>query len=84
MISCADFMTELGNYLEGDAAEEIRKQLEAHLAHCQTCRIVLDSTRKTVRIVTDSGSFDLPPGASRPIVAGVMSKIRAARGTENP
>ena len=80
MISCADFMAELGNYLEGDIAAEIRRQLENHLAHCRTCQVVYDSTRKTLKIVTDCGSFDLPESASRPIVAKVMDRIRSGRG----
>ena len=35
-----------------------------------------DSTRKTLRIVTDSGSFDLPETLSEPLVASVMAKVR--------
>jgi predicted anti-sigma-YlaC factor YlaD len=77
LINCADFMAEIGNYLEGDVAAEIRAQIESHLAHCQTCQIVYDSARKTVRVLTDCGSFDLPEAASKPIVENVMARIRA-------
>jgi predicted anti-sigma-YlaC factor YlaD len=76
MITCDEFMAELGNYLEGDAAAEIRQQLEHHLSHCQTCQVVYDSTLKTVKIVTDSGSFDLPEVAARPIRDEIMARIR--------
>lgn len=76
MISCADFMAEIGNYLEGDVAEEVRLQLEHHLSHCQTCTILVDSSRKTLRIVTDTGSFDLPEATFRPIAERIMSRIR--------
>ena len=77
MINCADFMAEIGNYLEGDAAAEVRAQIEGHLAHCQTCQIVYDSARKTIKVLTDCGSFDLPEAASRPIAENVMARIRA-------
>ena len=77
MINCADFMAEIGNYLEGDVAAEVRAQIEGHLAHCQTCQIVYDSARKTVKVLTDCGSFDLPEAASKPIAANVMARIRA-------
>jgi putative zinc finger protein len=80
MISCTDFIAGLGNYLEGDVAAEVRRQLESHLAHCRTCQVVYDSTRKTLQIVTESGSFDLPEAASKPIVAKVMDKIRGGYG----
>ncbi len=80
MISCADFMAEIGNYLEGDAAVEVRLQLEQHLAHCVTCQVVVDSSKKTIQIVTDSGSFDLPDPDLKPIASEIMSKIRKEHG----
>ncbi len=69
-------MAEIGNYLEGDVAEEVRIQLEHHLSHCQTCTVLVDSSRKTLRIVTDTGSFDLPEATFRPIAERIMSRIR--------
>jgi anti-sigma factor RsiW len=79
MISCADFMAELSAYVEGDVAADVRRQLERHLAHCQTCQVIFDSTRKTLRIVTDSGCFDFPEETSKPVVSQVMAKLRARR-----
>ena len=76
MISCADFMAEIGNYLEGEAAAEVRLQLEEHLAHCVICQVVVDSSRKTIQIVTESGSFDLPDPVLKPIASEIMNKIR--------
>ena len=69
-------MTEIGNYLEGEVAEEIRFQLEHHLAHCQICTVLVDSTSKTVKIVTETGSFDLPETVFRPIALRVMARIK--------
>ena len=77
MISCADFMAEIGNYLEGDVAEDVRHQLEDHLSHCQTCTVLVDSSRKTLKIVTDTGSFDLPEATFRPIAERIMARIRS-------
>jgi hypothetical protein len=69
-------MAEISNYLEGDVAEEVRQQLESHLSHCATCQVVVDSSRKTIQIVTDSGSFDLPRPVLEPIAKQIMAKIR--------
>ena len=82
MISCQDFITELGNLLDNDLAAEIREQLEAHLAHCNTCQVLYDSTRRTLRIVTDSGSFEYPEAIAEPLVTKIMDRIRA--GCELP
>lgn len=80
MINCSDFMAEMGNYLEDELAAEVREQLEQHLAHCRTCTVLVDSTRKTLQIVTDSGSFDLPETAYKPIAEAIMAKIRNQGG----
>ena len=69
-------MAEIGNYLEGDVANEVRLQLEHHLSHCQTCTVLVDSSRKTLKIVTDTGSFDLPEATFKPIAERIMSRIR--------
>jgi predicted anti-sigma-YlaC factor YlaD len=79
MISCAEFLTELGNYLEGDAAALVRAQLENHLAHCERCRVVYDSSRKSLKIVTESDSFDLPEETVKPLTERIMERIRSAR-----
>lgn len=81
MISCAELLAELGNYLENDTTAEVRRQLEGHLARCQTCRVLYDSVRKTVQVLTDSGSFDLPEATAKLMAETIMVKIRdSARG----
>jgi putative zinc finger protein len=79
LISCADFMAEIGNYLEGDVATEVRVQLEHHLSHCQSCTVLVDSARKTLKIVTDTGSFELPELTFKPIAEKIMARIRETR-----
>lgn len=77
MISCQDFIDELGSLLDDEIASEIREQLQAHLAHCKTCQVLYDSTRKTLRIVTESGSFEYPEPIAEPLVSTVMDRIRS-------
>ena len=76
MITCKEFMADFGDYWEGEVAADMRRQMDGHLSHCSTCQVVWDSTGKTLRIVTESGSFDLPDEATRPIVAQIMARIR--------
>ena len=76
MLSCAEFLTEFGEYLEESADPQLRMRLEAHLHECKTCQVILDSTRKTIRFVTESDSFTLPDNAVEPIVGQVMARIR--------
>ncbi len=79
MITCEEFLAEFGDYLEDQALPEVRKELELHLSQCLVCQVLCDSTRKTIRIVTDSSSFDLPQSVSNPIIDRVMAKLRTDR-----
>ena len=78
-----DFISELGNLLDEDIATEIREQLEAHLAHCNTCQVLYDSTRQTLHIVTETGSFEYPEPIAEPLVSKVMDRIRSCE-PDNP
>jgi hypothetical protein len=72
-------MAGLGDYLEDQTALEVRQQLEFHLSHCRICQVIYDSTCKTVKIVTDTGSFELPPHVSDAITERIMAKLRPDR-----
>ena len=76
MLSCAEFLAEFGDYLEGAASPEVRAYLEEHLRECKTCQVIVDSTRKTIRFVTDNDSFTLTADQVEPIVRNVMDRIR--------
>jgi hypothetical protein len=76
MLSCAEFLAEFGDYLEKKAEPGLRARLEEHLHECKTCCVIVDSTRKTIRIVTDSDCFDLPETLGQSIVSEVMGRVR--------
>ena len=79
MITCDEFFVEFGDYLENRVSPEVREELEMHLSQCRPCQILYDSTRKTLKIVTESSSFELPPDVSEPIIDRVMARIRRDR-----
>lgn len=76
MITCDEFFAEFGDYLENRVPPEVRQELELHLSQCRACHVLYDSTRKTVKIVTDSASFELPKNIADSITDSVMTKIR--------
>ena len=75
MLSCREVMDELAEYLYEDVAADLRRELEAHLQQCRTCNVLYDSTRKTLRVLTDSRCFELPVDLS----ARIMAKIRNSK-----
>jgi len=75
MITCDEFFAEFGDYLENRIPHEVRQELEEHLSQCRACHVLYDSTLKTVKIVTDSSSFELPASVSDRIIDRVMAKL---------
>ena len=76
MITCEEFFAEFADYLENQVSLEVRQELELHLSQCRACHVLYDSTRKTVRIVSESNSFELPQDIFDPIIDRVMAKLR--------
>jgi anti-sigma factor RsiW len=84
VLSCRDFLAELSGYLDGDVTASLRADLEAHLAECATCQVIYDSTRKTIRIVTDVGSIEVPREISERILRTTMDRIRSKASPRAP
>jgi len=84
MISCDDFLAEFGDFLKNQATAEVRQQLELHLSQCRTCQVLYDSTRKTLTIVTESNSFELPRSVSEQIVERILAKLRRGTTPDTP
>jgi hypothetical protein len=79
MITCEEFFSEFADYLENQVSPEVRQELELHLSQCRACHVLYDSTRKTVKIVSESDSFELPQNVFDPIIDRVMAKLRTDR-----
>lgn len=76
MYSCEDVVNELSAFVDNDVTTELRREIERHLAQCRTCQVLLDSTRKTLQLVTESQSFDIPDDVSERLVARIMARLR--------
>ena len=76
MITCEEFFAEFAGYLENQVSLEVRQELELHLSQCRACHVLYDSARKTIMIVSESNSFELPQNIFDPIIDRVMAKLR--------
>ena len=75
MLDCRHVVDELSNYLDDEVAAALREEIGAHLGECRTCRALYDSTRRVLRIVTDSRSFEIPEDVSERILRRLKEKI---------
>jgi anti-sigma factor RsiW len=59
-VNCKGVIRELSNYIDGDLDPALKQELERHLEHCEDCTMVVDQTRKTIRIFSGSEPVPLP------------------------
>ena len=66
---CQAICAHLSAYLDGEAAAELCAAIEAHLAQCPNCRIVISTLDRTVRLYHDLPAASLPKDAAARLYA---------------
>jgi predicted anti-sigma-YlaC factor YlaD len=59
-VNCKGVIHELSSYLEGDLDVTVLTDLEIHLKRCEDCRLIVDTTRKTIEIYCKAEPVPLP------------------------
>jgi len=49
--NCEELLGSLSTYIDGDLSAELCRELEQHLAECNDCRVVLNTTKRTIDLV---------------------------------
>jgi len=49
--NCDELLGSLSAYSDGELSPELCQELENHLAGCDNCRVVLDTTKRTIELV---------------------------------
>lgn len=49
--NCEELLGSLSAYIDGDLNLELCHELEKHLAGCNDCRVVLNTTKRTIDLV---------------------------------
>ena len=70
-LNCKEVLENLSCYIDGDGALDLRQSIEHHLAHCRRCRVVVDTTQRTMKIVLDADPFEVPLAVSARLYARI-------------
>ena len=49
--NCEQLLGSLSEYIDGDLTPELCEEIEKHLAGCDDCRVVLNTTKRTIDLV---------------------------------
>lgn len=50
MVTCKDFLRELGDYLDESTDPGTKQELESHINECPNCWVIFDTTKKTIQV----------------------------------
>ena len=67
-MTCADLVRHLSDYIDGTLSPELRAAADAHLADCDRCHLVLDTTQCTILLYRAAGSPSLDEGRRAALV----------------
>ncbi len=75
VFTCEALRQALSDLLDGEVDPALRREVEHHLQDCAACRILYDSARKTLAVVSNVGTFDLPPPVSERLVRQILETV---------
>jgi predicted anti-sigma-YlaC factor YlaD len=61
-MNCEELITYLSDYIEQDLNAELLAVAREHLATCQNCRVVVDTTQKMIILYRASDKQRIPVG----------------------
>jgi predicted anti-sigma-YlaC factor YlaD len=76
IIECKHVWEHISDYLDQTLPPAVLEQVEKHLAHCEICSAILDSTRNILILTADDRVFELPLGFSQRLHARIEEEIR--------
>ncbi len=59
-MTCKEAFQEISKYLDGELSEELKRALHEHVGRCAHCKVVFDTTVKTIELYCDGKLFPMP------------------------
>lgn len=60
VLSCRHVWDHISGYIDNTLDPQVRADVERHLATCEICSAILDSTRNIIVLMADDRVFELP------------------------
>lgn len=75
-MTCRDVIRGLCEYLDGELDPTLAQSLLRHLERCHDCRLVVDTTRRTIQIYCDAEPLPLLKGIQDRLDRALAEKYR--------
>lgn len=75
-MKCKGLLSELADYLDEMLDPALRAEIEEHLAKCKDCRVVVNTTKKTIEIFCNSEPVPLPVDTRERLHVALEKRLR--------
>lgn len=60
MFNCKDVLHKLSEFVDGELDSSLCRELQKHLIDCQKCKVFVDTFKKTIVILKNTGENEVP------------------------
>lgn len=78
-MNCRGVLRELTDFLDGELSPEDVAEVERHLADCDDCRWIVDTTKKTIQFYCSSEPLPLPEDVRGRLHQALESRLKRPR-----
>ncbi|MFN8374059.1 MAG: zf-HC2 domain-containing protein [Anaerolineae bacterium] len=78
-MECAELIRYLSDYIDNNLSERLMAEARDHLATCQNCHVVLDSTQQTILLYRERGKRIGMKSAKQEALFAQLAQVLAGR-----
>lgn len=78
-MTCTEFLSRMTEYFDGEVSEQLGAEINAHLAKCEHCEVVVNTTRQTIQVYRDQQVYELSEPLRERMLASIMEKCKKIR-----
>ena len=78
---CEKWIGELSEYLDNELDAALKRDLEEHIGRCPNCRVIVDTTRRTIQIYRGCEPYALPSSLHERLLEAVRQHHQRSSGT---
>ena len=83
-MNCRKIIIALSEYLDGALDPILKSSIEIHLAKCEDCRLVVDTTRQTSEIYCKSTPAPLPATTRQRLHEALRKRLQSSSRPSQP
>ncbi len=80
MLTCKEFLSELNEFLDESVCGTTKEELQRHVNECPNCFVVVDTTKKTLRVFRGVTEKAIPEEVHTRLMKALERKMAANAG----